>query len=82
EDTTARILKLEEYLRDGDSARISAEGHTIKGASYALGATLLGDEAKVLEFSGKANNLQEAMQHMPRLKQAFELTKKAMQVYL
>ncbi|MFA4924895.1 MAG: response regulator, partial [Ignavibacteriaceae bacterium] len=65
EDTTARILKLEEYLRDGDSARISAEGHTIKGASYALGATLLGDEAKVLEFSGKANNLQEAMQHMP-----------------
>jgi len=81
-DTTERILKLEEHIQTRDFSKLGAEGHTIKGASYALGANLLGDIAKALEFAGKANDLQEAVQNMPKLKHAFELTKKAMQVYL
>ncbi len=82
QDTVGRLIKIEEHIQNNDLARIAAEGHTIKGGSYALGAVLLGDEAKVLEVTCKANNLQDAMQQMPRLKRAFELTKKAMQVYL
>lgn len=81
-DTSERITKLEEHFQNRDFARGGAEGHTIKGASYALGANLLGDVAKALEFAGKESDLQEARQQIPKIKQAFELTKKAMQVYL
>lgn len=81
-DTSERITKLEDHFQNRDFTRGGAEGHTIKGASYALGANLLGDVAKALEFAGKESDLQEARQQIPRLKQAFELTKKAMQVYL
>ena len=82
EDTAVRIMKLGEHIQNSDFLKITAEGHTLKGAGYALGATLLGEEAKVIELAGKENNLQEASQHFLNLKQAFELTKKAMQVYL
>jgi len=82
QDTTSRIKKLEEYILTGDAAKVTAEGHTIKGASYALGATLLGDEAKIIEFAGKENDLQKAFETIPRLKRAFDLTNKIMQVYL
>ena len=81
-DTTERIIKLEEHLRNRDFTKLGAEGHTIKGASYALGANYLGDVAKALEFAGKENNLQQATENIPKLKQAFELTRKAMQVYM
>ncbi|MFA6598356.1 MAG: ATP-binding protein [Ignavibacteriaceae bacterium] len=82
EDTAVRIMKLGEHIQNGDFLKITAEGHTLKGAGYALGATLLGEEAKGVELAGKENNLHEANQHFSNLKQAFELTKKAMQVYL
>ncbi|MFA4923906.1 MAG: response regulator [Ignavibacteriaceae bacterium] len=82
EDTADRLVKLEGHIRNNDFAGINAEGHTVKGSSYSMGAILLGDEAKAIEFAGKGNNLQEAMKHLPLLKQAFELTRKAVQVYL
>jgi len=82
QDSTSRIQKLEESILAGDATKVAAEGHTLKGASYALGATYLGDEAKIMEFAGKENDMQKALSSMPNLKHAFELTKKIMQVYL
>jgi len=81
-DTAERISKLEQFFQNHDFAKATAEGHTIKGASYALGANLLGDIAKTLEFAGKANDLQQALPQIPKLKQAFDKTQKVMKTYL
>ncbi|MGA8264923.1 MAG: Hpt domain-containing protein, partial [Ignavibacteriaceae bacterium] len=52
-----------------------SEAHTIKGASYSVGAKKVGDEAYGIELSGKLNDLKSALERLPKLKKAIEETK-------
>jgi HAMP domain-containing protein len=51
------------YLEDLPA--FGTEVHGIKGALYAIGATVLGDEAKALEFAAKAGEASQCAQGYP-----------------
>ncbi|MHB1688142.1 MAG: PAS domain-containing hybrid sensor histidine kinase/response regulator [Ignavibacteriaceae bacterium] len=75
QDVEERIGKLQEYIEAGDSVKVANEGHTIKGASYSVGATKVGDEAYGIEISGKHNDLGNARQRITALEKALLETK-------
>jgi len=74
-DIDDRFKKLESFIEEGDSARVTSEAHTIKGASYSVGAKKIGDEAYGIEISGKHNDLKSALERIKLLKSAIDKTK-------
>jgi CheY-like chemotaxis protein/HPt (histidine-containing phosphotransfer) domain-containing protein len=57
DDTLKRITQLRNHIAAGNLPAVISESHTIKGASYSVGAKAMGDQAKALEFAGKGNEL-------------------------
>ncbi len=82
EDVTDRFNKLEVYVAERNLTKIVKEAHTIKGASYSVGATKVGDEALGIEISGKHHDLDNAIIRLVKLNQAVEETKKLLKEYL
>ncbi|MCE1187684.1 MAG: ATP-binding protein [Ignavibacteria bacterium] len=71
-DTLRRIANLEGFLKDGNVTSLISEGHTIKGASYSLGALKMGDQAKEIEFAGKSGELDKIPLMIKQLKKNYE----------
>ena len=82
EDLTDRFNKLEIYIAERNLTKIVKEAHTIKGASYSVGATRVGDEALGIEISGKHHDLDNAINRLVKLNQAVEDTKILLKEYL
>ncbi len=82
EDLTDRFNKLEIYIAERNLTNIVKEAHTIKGASYSVGAVKVGDEALGIEISGKHHDLDNAISRLVKLNQAVEETKKLLKEYL
>ncbi len=82
DDVEDRMNKLIESINSNDSAKVIAEAHTIKGASYSVGATKVGDEAYAIEISGKHNDLINAKSRIESLKKAIEETRDTLKGYL
>ncbi len=82
DDVEDRMKKLIESINSNDSVRVIAEAHTIKGASYSVGATKVGDEAYAIEISGKHNDLINAQSRIDSLKKAIEETRDTLKGYL
>ncbi len=74
-DVEDRTKKLGENIDAKDFQKIIAEAHTIKGASYSVGATKIGDEAYGIEISGKHNDIISASERLEPLQKAIEETK-------
>jgi PAS domain S-box-containing protein len=81
-DTTKRIERLESFIRESNFSKITSESHTIKGASYSVGAKLMGDEAKEIEVAAKQNNLTVVLERLTNLKKAFEDTAQLVQEFI
>ena len=81
-DINLRIAKLDDYIRNDKMNLIVNESHAIKGASYSIGAKLMGDEAKEIETNAKAGDNTKAVVKINALKKAFELTKIELAPYL
>ncbi len=75
EDVVSRFQNLETSIEESESSKVVSEAHTIKGASYSVGAKKVGDEAYGIELSGKLNDLKSALERLPKLKKAIEETK-------
>ena len=82
EDVTDRFNKLEVYIAERNLTKVVKEAHTIKGASYSVGATKVGDEALGIEISGKHHDLDNAISRLVTLNKAVEETKKLLKEYL
>lgn len=82
EDVTSRLEKLESYIRDKNIEKIINEAHTIKGASYSIGAKAVGDEALGIELSGKHNDLGNINLRFNGLASAISVTKEILNKYL
>jgi HPt (histidine-containing phosphotransfer) domain-containing protein len=82
EDVNVRFQKLETYITNSDLNKLINEAHTIKGASYSIGAKKIGDEALAIELSGKHEDLQGANERVKKLKEAFFETKEILKDYL
>ncbi len=76
-DVRSRIAKIHEHIRINDSVKVAIEGHTIKGASYSVGAIKAGDEAFGIEISGKHSDLESAKERLTSLEKALVETEEA-----
>lgn len=75
EDLEQRLEKLSEQFEKKDLENVMKEVHTIKGSSFSLGATRIGEEALGIELSAKSNDLESVSQRLQTLKNAFVQTK-------
>jgi PAS domain S-box-containing protein len=75
EDIAARVQSLEAAIEKSESTNVINEAHTIKGASYSVGARKVGDEAYGIELSCKLNDFKNALERLSNLKRAIEETK-------
>ena len=80
EDIIARLVNLEKFIEVGDFQNIIGEAHTIKGASYSVGAKKIGDEAYGIELSGKVKDIKNALERIRPLKAAVEETRKILKI--
>ncbi|HUX60937.1 MAG TPA: ATP-binding protein [Ignavibacteriaceae bacterium] len=76
-DVRSRIAKIHEHLKSNDSVKVAIEGHTIKGASYSVGAIKAGDEAFGIEISGKHSDLESAKERVTSLEKVLVETEEA-----
>jgi PAS domain S-box-containing protein len=77
EDVNARFDNIASLIFKRDIDKTINEAHTIKGASYSIGAVRVGDIAKEIEMAGRHNNLHAAADNLHYLKEAILETEKA-----
>ncbi len=82
DDVTNRLEKLENSIHDNNMEKIVNEAHTIKGASYSIGAKAVGDEALGIELSGKHNDIENINQRIGNLTTSINSTKEILKKYL
>ena len=75
-DMEERYENLVKLIHDNNIEKSIDEAHTIKGASYTVGAKKVGDEALGIELSGKQNDIPSAISRLTDLKNAIAQTKK------
>jgi HPt (histidine-containing phosphotransfer) domain-containing protein len=75
EDFPQQMLALKECVSAKDLTVILRRAHGLKGAAATLGANLLRDAALAMEQAGKAGDLNQASQMLPRLDGEFERLK-------
>ncbi|MCH7773608.1 MAG: response regulator, partial [Bacteroidetes bacterium] len=82
EDVEKKCRKLEDFLVAKDLEGIINLTHTIKGASYSVGAQKVGDEAFGIEISAKSSDLLSVEERLPQLINALEDTKEVLSTFL
>ena len=82
EDVKEKCDQLDELLISKDFQQIINLAHTIKGASYTVGAQKVGDEAYGIEISAKSNDILSVRERLPQLKIALEETKEVLSSFL
>lgn len=81
-DTLRRIDLLRQYIHGDDVTKAIAEAHTIKGASYSIGAVRMGETALGIEMSLKRGDVETADDYMPVFNGVYEETKQAYEIRL
>jgi PAS domain S-box-containing protein len=81
EDVTSRFGNLESLFASGDMHKMVNEAHTIKGASYSIGALSVGNEALGIEISGKHNDSSSIQQRIITMRNAVEETVKILKEF-
>ncbi len=74
EDISERYKKLEEFIKANKIKEVINEAHTIKGASYSVGATGIAENALGIELSGKQNDIASANERLTDLRIAIKNT--------
>jgi CheY-like chemotaxis protein/HPt (histidine-containing phosphotransfer) domain-containing protein len=82
EDMELKCQELSEIITTKDIDKILHLTHTIKGASYSVGAQIVGDEAFGIEVSAKSNDIPSIQERLPRLANAIEETKSIVSSFL
>lgn len=82
EDVNSKYTEIEKMTEQSDFKTIAALAHTIKGASYSVGAQKVGDEAFGIEVSAKSNDIMSINDRLPKLKFAIDETEKTLSEFL
>ncbi|MFZ0454020.1 MAG: ATP-binding protein [Ignavibacteriaceae bacterium] len=82
EDVEKRAQKIESLFIEKDFQKLTKEAHTIKGASYSVGAVKIGDEALAIEISSKHNDVGNLDLRIKNLKIAVSETTEILNEYL
>ena len=81
-DVLTRFQNLEAAIEKSENTTVINEAHTIKGASYSVGARKVGDEAYGIELSCKLNDFNSALERLSKLKKAIEETKNLLKEFV
>jgi len=81
-DMELRCKKLSELVAEQNLESIQSMTHSIKGASYSIGATRVGDEALGVETFAKGKDLPGVRQRLPVLLSAVNETKSIVKEFL
>jgi len=82
EDTIIRFKRIESFLISREVEKLLKEAHTIKGASYSVGAKKIGDEALAVEITARHNDFESAPDRAKKLWQAIEETREIVSDFL
>ncbi|HDZ59126.1 MAG TPA: response regulator, partial [Ignavibacteriales bacterium] len=82
DDISEKLEQMSKSVKEKDTENIINIAHTLKGASYSVGAQRVGDEAFGIEISGKSNDLPSIEERLPKLRIAIEETKKILSDFL
>ncbi len=80
-DVEQKVKLLNELLVKRELGRIIELAHSIKGASYSVGAMKVGDEALAVEISGKNNDWSNVQDRLEKLNIALDDTKNELSEY-
>lgn len=75
-DAELKLQTLQEHLLSRNASKIINVAHTLKGSSYSVGATLVGDEALGIELSAKNNDLESVEERLNKLSKSITDTRK------
>lgn len=75
EDIYLRYKRMEQFLSSRNKDKLIVEAHTIKGASYSVGAKKIGEEALAVEISAKHGDFDSVKERFGKLKLAMDETK-------
>ncbi len=81
-DTANRIDKISSLIKKNEIDRILIEIHTIKGASFSIGASKLGNIAKTIEEAVNEKDIDKIISLFTELQQIFSETKNYLNQYL
>ena len=81
-DLDNKYKNLTELLTKHDLGKIIETVHSIKGSSYSIGATKVGDEAYAIELSGKNNDWVNVNARIEKFNQIISETNLEIQNYL
>lgn len=81
-DLDKRFNRLMEFIQSQNLPKIAAEAHTIKGASFSVGANKIGNIAYSIELTGRQKDLENVNQWMDKLSLAIKETKMVLEKYL
>jgi PAS domain S-box-containing protein len=82
EDVSKRSQDLTNSFDTKNIDKVKNEAHTIKGASYSIGANKIGDKALAIEVSCKHNDMANAESTIAELKSLILQTKELLNEYL
>lgn len=81
-DTINRMGKISSLIDQNEIEKITIEIHTIKGASFSIGAKKLGNMAKIIEDAVYENDIDKVKSFLPKLQKIFLETKNYLNKYL
>ncbi|MDR3627215.1 MAG: response regulator, partial [Ignavibacteriaceae bacterium] len=81
-DVDERFVRLRGFIEEKNLPKITGEAHTIKGASYSLGAKKVGDLAYSIELTGRQKDIDNVGQWMEKLSSAISETKRIIEKFL
>ena len=82
EDVEKRAQKLDALFLEKDFQKMTKEAHTVKGASYSVGAVKIGEEALAIEISSKHNDVDNLALRIKNLKKIVLETTELLNEYL
>jgi PAS domain S-box-containing protein len=80
-DVEQKMERLVDLASQHELDKVVDLAHTIKGASYSVGAIKVGDEAYAIELSGKSNDAYNVNERIAKLEKAVSKTKLELKKY-
>ena len=81
-DTRSKLEQMFKVLEDKNLKKLSELAHTLKGSSYTVGASQVGDESLGIELSAKNNDIDNCNDRIINLKSVIENTEAEILNYL
>ena len=81
-DGADQVAAIEAALNAGDAAALVRPAHTLKSASYTVGAMRLGDLARTLEQGARADGPADASVDLEAVTTAWSATERALRAWL